>query len=64
MPSLGTLARCGCRRSTSSSTRKLEVLNFAASNVISRASFPERAPIQSRVLPQFDRTLASIMRWN
>ena len=44
--------------------RRIEVLNFNGSNVIARASFDERAPIQSRVLPDFDRTLASILRWH
>jgi hypothetical protein len=33
------------------------------SNLIERASFDERIPIRSRVLPDFDRTLASMLRW-
>lgn len=46
------------------SQRRVEVLNFDAPNVIARASFHERAPIRSRVLPDFDRTLASMLRWS
>ncbi len=42
---------------------RVEVLNFAGTNVIERASFDHRAPIRSRVLPEFDRTLGSIVRW-
>jgi Uma2 family endonuclease len=44
--------------------RRMEVLTFDDSNVIGRASFDERTPIQSKVLPHFDRTLASILRWH
>jgi Uma2 family endonuclease len=46
------------------SQRRVEVLNFDAPNLIARASFQERAPIRSRVLPDFNRTLASILRWS
>jgi len=42
--------------------KRVEVLNFDG-NVIARAHCEERAPIRSRVLPEFDRTLASIVRW-
>ena len=42
---------------------KVEVLNFVSANVIARASFDQHAPIRSQVLPEFDRTLASILRW-
>jgi Uma2 family endonuclease len=43
--------------------RRIEVLNFSGSNVVERASFDERTPIRSRVLPDFDRTLGSMLRW-
>ncbi|RPI51002.1 MAG: Uma2 family endonuclease [Acidobacteria bacterium] len=43
--------------------RKVEVLDFVETNVIARASFDERTPIRSQVLPDFDRTLASMLRW-
>jgi len=43
--------------------RRLEVLNFGDNNVIERVSFDERTPIRSRVLPDFSRTLASMLRW-
>jgi Uma2 family endonuclease len=43
--------------------RWVEVLNFDDGKVIARTSFHERAPIRSRVLPEFDRTLSSIVRW-
>lgn len=42
--------------------QRMEVLNFIGENVIERASFDERTPIRSRVLPDFDRTLASMLR--
>jgi Uma2 family endonuclease len=42
---------------------KVEVLDFVSETVIARASFDEHAPIRSQVLPEFDRTLASILRW-
>jgi Uma2 family endonuclease len=42
---------------------RVEVLNFTGSNVIERASFDERTLIRSRVLPDFDRTLGSMLRW-
>ncbi len=41
--------------------RRVEVLTFSGANVI--ASFGERTPIRSQVLPEFDRTLASMLRW-
>ena len=43
--------------------RRIEVLNFSGSSVIERASFDEKTPIRSRVLPDFDRTLGSMLRW-
>ena len=43
--------------------RWVEVLNFDDGKVIARTSFHERTPIRSRVLPDFDRTLSSILRW-
>ena len=43
--------------------RRVEVLNFDGSNVIARATFDERTPIRSHVLPDFDRTLGSMLRW-
>ena len=42
---------------------RIEVLNFVDKNVIERASFDNKTPIRSRVLPEFDRTLASMLRW-
>jgi Uma2 family endonuclease len=42
---------------------RVEVLNFTGTNVIERASFNNRTPIRSRVLPEFDRTLGSMLRW-
>jgi len=44
--------------------QRIEVLNFNESNVIARASFDERTPIRSKVLPDFERTLASMLRWH
>jgi Uma2 family endonuclease len=44
--------------------RRIEVLHFADGGVVASTSFHERAPIRSRVLPDFDRALASMMRWN
>lgn len=41
---------------------RVEVLNFTGTNVIERASFDNKTPIRSRVLPGFDRTLASMLR--
>jgi Uma2 family endonuclease len=43
--------------------QRIEVLNFSGSNVIERASFGDKAAIRSRVLPEFDRTLGSMLRW-
>ena len=43
--------------------RRVEVLNFSDPNVIERASFDHRTPIRSRVLPDFDGTLGSMLRW-
>jgi Uma2 family endonuclease len=42
---------------------RIEVLNFIGTNVIDRASLDNKTPIRSRVLPDFDRTLASMLRW-
>ena len=44
--------------------KRVEVINFDNGMVLGRTSFHERAPIRSRVLPDFDRTLASILRWS
>jgi Uma2 family endonuclease len=44
--------------------RRVEVLNFNNSNVIARTSFDARTPIRSKVLPDFERTLASMLRWH
>jgi Uma2 family endonuclease len=41
---------------------RVEVLSFDG-NVIARAQFESKRPIRSRVLPEFDRTLASMLRW-
>ena len=43
--------------------RRLEVLSFADGRVIGRASFDERTPIESVVLPDFTRSVGSILRW-
>ena len=43
--------------------RWVEVLNFDGGKVVARTSFHERAPVRSRVLPDFDRTLSSMLRW-
>ena len=43
--------------------QRIEVLNFAGTNVIERTSFDDTTPIRSRVLPDFDRTLGSMLRW-
>jgi Uma2 family endonuclease len=43
--------------------RRLEVLSFANGVVADRSSFDERTPIRSSVLPEFNRTLTSILRW-
>ena len=45
------------------SKRRVEVLGFAGGNVIERASFDDLTPIRSRVLPDFDRTPGSMLRW-
>ena len=42
---------------------RIEVLNFIGTNVIDRASFDNMTPIRSQVLPDFDRTLGSMLRW-
>jgi Uma2 family endonuclease len=42
---------------------RVEVLSFPGTNVIERASFDNRTPIRSRVLPEFDRTFRSMLRW-
>ena len=41
---------------------RVEVLNFDG-NVIAREQFESKRPIRSRVLPEFDRMLASMLRW-
>ena len=43
--------------------RRLEVLSFAGGGAIGRTSFDERAPIESVVLPDFKRSLGSILSW-
>ena len=43
---------------------RIEVLNFIGTNVIDRRSFDNRTPIRSRVLPDFDRTLGSMLRYS
>lgn len=43
--------------------RRLEVLEFANGSVAERASFDEKTAIKSRVLPDFKRTLGSMLRW-
>jgi len=43
--------------------RRAEILNFSGSNVIERDSFNESTSIRSRVLPDFHRTLWSMLRW-
>ena len=44
--------------------RRIEVIMFAEGAILSRVSFDERTPIRSTVLPGFNRTLASLLRWN
>lgn len=46
------------------SERRLEVLRFADGRVARRESFDERTPIKSAVLPEFDRSVGSILSWN
>jgi Uma2 family endonuclease len=43
--------------------RRLEVLVFASERVVERRLFDEGDPIRSTVLPGFQRTLGSILRW-
>ena len=43
--------------------RQLEVLQFADGAIARRTSFGPWAPIRSEVLPDFDRTPGSILRW-
>jgi Uma2 family endonuclease len=43
--------------------RRLEVLSFLNGGVAERGTFDEKTPIKSRVLPDFDRTLRSMLRW-
>lgn len=45
------------------SERRLEVLSFADRRVARRESFDERTPVRSAVLPDFDRSVASILSW-
>ena len=44
--------------------RRIEVVAFGEGAVSSSVSFDERTPIRSAVLPGFDRTLGSMLRWN
>jgi Uma2 family endonuclease len=44
--------------------RRFEVVTLENGSVSKRISFDERTPIQSAVLPGFNRTLGSILRWN
>lgn len=44
--------------------RRLEVLSFARGVVEARVSFDERTPIRSGVLPDFKRSLGSILQWD
>jgi Uma2 family endonuclease len=44
--------------------KRMEVLTFENGGIAERASFDQRTPVQSRVLPDFDRTLGSILRWS
>lgn len=46
------------------SERRLEVLSFAEGTIVRRESFDERTRITSAVLPQFDRSVGSILSWN
>ena len=46
------------------SQRRVEVISFDGGKVTARTSFHEKAPIRSQVLPDFDRSLASILRWS
>jgi Uma2 family endonuclease len=43
--------------------RRLEVLSFAGGAVETRVSFDEETPIRSSVLPEFTRSMDSILRW-
>jgi Uma2 family endonuclease len=42
--------------------KRLEVLRFANGRVAERVSFDEKTPIRSSVLPDFERTLGSMLR--
>jgi Uma2 family endonuclease len=44
--------------------RRVEVIAFGTGRIHSRVVFDERTPIRSRVLPEFDRALNSIVRWS
>ena len=43
--------------------KRLEVLRFDQGRIASRVSFVENAPIRSSVLPDFTRTLRSMLGW-
>jgi Uma2 family endonuclease len=43
--------------------RRLEVLVFASGRVVERRLFNEADAIRSTVLPDFQQTLGSILRW-
>ena len=43
--------------------RRLEVLVFASGRIVERRLFNQGDPIRSTVLPGFQRTLGSILRW-
>ena len=43
--------------------RRLEVLTFEGGRISDRVSFAENIVIQSAVLPEFHRSLGSILRW-
>ena len=42
---------------------RMEVLNFGDGRVVQRESFDRKTPIRSRVLPDFNQTLESMLRW-
>jgi Uma2 family endonuclease len=43
--------------------RRIEVLAFQGGLIAERASFDERTPLRSRVLPEFTHSPGSILRW-
>jgi Uma2 family endonuclease len=44
--------------------RRMEILAFQDGAVSGRGSFDRRTPLHSHVLPEFSRTLGSILRWS